>query len=58
MAVRALEDRRGLSDELTIHSFRAGFATALHKGSGDVVLVSRAWGIAISGRPFAISSST
>jgi integrase/recombinase XerC len=34
----------GLRDELTIHSFRAGFATALHKGSGDVVLVSRALG--------------
>jgi len=34
----------GLRDDITIHSFRAGFATALHRGSGDVVLVSRALG--------------
>ena len=34
----------GLREELTIHSLRAGFATALHKGSGDVALVSRALG--------------
>lgn len=34
----------GLRRELTIHSFRAGFATTLHRGCGDVVLVSRALG--------------
>ena len=34
----------GLRPELTIHSFRAGFATALHRGCGDVILVSRALG--------------
>jgi len=34
----------GLRKELTIHSFRAGFASTLHGGSGDVVLVSRALG--------------
>jgi len=34
----------GLRPELTIHSFRAGFATALHGGCGDVILVSRALG--------------
>ena len=33
-----------LRPELTIHSFRAGFATALHHGCGDVVLVSQALG--------------
>ncbi|MGH8247870.1 MAG: tyrosine-type recombinase/integrase, partial [Gammaproteobacteria bacterium] len=30
--------------ELTIHSFRAGFATALHRATGDVLLVSRSLG--------------
>ncbi len=34
----------GLRPILTIHSFRAGFATALHRHSRDVVLVSRALG--------------
>lgn len=34
----------GLRADLTIHSFRAGFATALHRGCGDVILVSRALG--------------
>ena len=34
----------GLMPELTIHSFRAGFATALHRGCGDVILASRALG--------------
>jgi len=34
----------GLRPDLTIHSFRAGFATALHRGCGDVILVSRALG--------------
>lgn len=34
----------GLRPILTIHSFRAGFATALHGHSRDVVLVSRALG--------------
>jgi site-specific recombinase XerD len=34
----------GLRPELTIHSFRAGFATALHHGCGDVMLVSQALG--------------
>lgn len=33
-----------LRPELTIHSFRAGFATALHQGCGDVLLVSQALG--------------
>ena len=33
-----------LRPELTIHSFRAGFATALHHGCGDVMLVSEALG--------------
>ncbi|MGO8732824.1 MAG: tyrosine-type recombinase/integrase, partial [Terriglobia bacterium] len=33
-----------LRPELTIHSFRAGFATALHRGCGDVMLVSQALG--------------
>lgn len=33
-----------LRPELTIHSFRAGFATALHHGCGDVMLVSQALG--------------
>ena len=33
-----------LRPELSIHSFRAGFATALHRRSGDVVLVARALG--------------
>jgi integrase/recombinase XerC len=36
--------RAGLRANLTIHSFRAGFATALHKRCRDVVLVSRALG--------------
>jgi len=36
--------KAGLRPELTIHSFRAGFATALHRGCGDLVLVSRALG--------------
>jgi integrase/recombinase XerC len=34
----------GLRPVLTIHSFRAGFATMLHQHSRDVVLVSRALG--------------
>jgi integrase len=34
----------GLRPTLTIHSFRVGFATALHHESRDVVLVSRALG--------------
>ena len=34
----------GLRPELSIHSFRAGFATTLYRGSGDVVMVSRALG--------------
>jgi integrase/recombinase XerD len=34
----------GLRSTLTIHSFRVGFATALHQQSRDVVLVSRALG--------------
>ncbi len=34
----------GLRDQLSIHSFRAGFATTLHEDSRDVVLVSRALG--------------
>jgi integrase/recombinase XerD len=34
----------GLRSTLTIHSFRVGFATALHRQSRDVVLVSRALG--------------
>ncbi len=34
----------GLRPALTIHSFRVGFATALHRQSRDVVLVSRALG--------------
>ena len=34
----------GLRPELTIHSFRAGFATALHEDTSDVILVSRALG--------------
>jgi integrase len=34
----------GLRPALTIHSFRVGFATALHWQSRDVVLVSRALG--------------
>ncbi|MGO8735358.1 MAG: tyrosine-type recombinase/integrase, partial [Terriglobia bacterium] len=34
----------GLRSELTIHSFRAGFATALHRGCGNVMLVSQALG--------------
>jgi site-specific recombinase XerD len=34
----------GLRPELTIHSFRAGFATALHRGCGDVIMVSHALG--------------
>ena len=34
----------GLRPELRIHSFRAGFATTLHRGCGDVILVSRALG--------------
>lgn len=33
-----------LRPELTIHSFRAGFATRLHEATGDVLLVSRALG--------------
>jgi integrase/recombinase XerD len=33
-----------LRPELTIHSFRAGFATALHQGCGDVLLVAQALG--------------
>ena len=33
-----------LRPELTIHSFRAGFATALHRGCGNVMLVSQALG--------------
>lgn len=36
--------RAGLRPILTIHSFRAGFATALHKRCRDVLLVSRALG--------------
>jgi len=38
------KDAANLRRELTIHSFRAGFATALHGGCGDVVLVARALG--------------
>jgi len=34
----------GLRPILTVHSFRAGFATTLHQNSCDVVLVSRALG--------------
>jgi integrase/recombinase XerC len=34
----------GLRGELTIHSFRAGFATTLHHEAGDLVMVSRALG--------------
>jgi integrase/recombinase XerC len=34
----------GLRPILTVHSFRAGFATTLHQHSCDVVLVSRALG--------------
>jgi integrase/recombinase XerC len=34
----------GLRPELSIHSFRAGFATALHRGSRDLILVARALG--------------
>lgn len=34
----------GLRRELTIHSFRAGFATVLYSGTGDVALVARALG--------------
>ena len=34
----------GLRPELSIHSFRAGFATTLYRGTRDVVLVSRALG--------------
>lgn len=34
----------GLRRGITIHSFRAGFATTLHRASGDLVLVSRALG--------------
>jgi integrase/recombinase XerC len=33
-----------LPSHLTIHSFRAGFATAIHDRSGDLILVSRALG--------------
>lgn len=34
----------GLRPSLTLHSFRAGFATRLHGATGDLVLVSRALG--------------
>lgn len=34
----------GLSPELTIHSFRVAFATALHADTSDLMLVSRALG--------------
>lgn len=34
----------GLRTELTIHSFRAGYATILHKATRDPLLVSRALG--------------
>lgn len=34
----------GLRPELTIHSFRAGYATRLHEVTGDTLLVSRALG--------------
>ncbi|MGD0496827.1 MAG: tyrosine-type recombinase/integrase [Bryobacteraceae bacterium] len=34
----------GIRTELTIHSFRAGFATALHRTTRDAILVSRALG--------------
>lgn len=33
-----------LRDELTMHSFRSGFATAVHNASNDFTLVSRALG--------------
>jgi len=33
-----------LREELTIHSFRSGFATAVHNASNDLTLVSRALG--------------
>jgi len=34
----------GIRPDLTIHSFRAGFATLLHQATGDALLVSRALG--------------
>lgn len=34
----------GLRRSLTLHSFRAGFATALHGAKGDLLFVSRALG--------------
>lgn len=34
----------GIRPGLTIHSFRAGFATLLHQATGDALLVSRALG--------------
>ena len=34
----------GIRENLTIHSFRAGFATLLHETTGDFLLVSRAMG--------------
>jgi integrase/recombinase XerC len=34
----------GLKSQLTIHSFRAGFATTLHERTSDLLMVSRALG--------------
>jgi site-specific recombinase XerD len=34
----------GIREKLTIHSFRAGFATILYKSNADVLLVARAMG--------------
>jgi site-specific recombinase XerD len=34
----------GIRKHLTIHSFRAGFATLLYEATGDILLVSRAMG--------------
>jgi len=34
----------GVNASLTIHSFRAGYATLLHKATKDLLLVARAMG--------------
>jgi integrase/recombinase XerD len=38
------KQRAGLRKTLTIHSFRAGFATSLYQSTGDILLVARAMG--------------
>jgi integrase/recombinase XerC len=38
------KDLAGIRKGLTIHSFRAGFATSLYEKTGDILLVSRAMG--------------